>query len=174
MTTRRVLLLLAAVVLVTGLAGLIGRPASQAAVGEPPSGVSRYSLVVDGVELGTFSELGGITSGYEVVDFELKSGRTPQLMVPGKRKPPAIVLKRGQTQDMSLWAWHEAALADGPSAWKNASLVMYDLEGRPIARYTLENAWPAKMEIGGLKAGASEVLMETVTIVCEHLQRVAP
>jgi hypothetical protein len=38
----------------------------------------------------------------------------------------------------------------------------------------MEHAWPAKIEIGALKAGASEVLMETVTIVCESLQRVAP
>ena len=38
----------------------------------------------------------------------------------------------------------------------------------------MEHAWPAKIEIGALKAGASEVLMETVTFVCEHIQRVAP
>jgi hypothetical protein len=29
------------------------------------------------------------------------------------------------------------------------------------------------LEIGGLKAGSSEVLMETVTLVCEHIQRVS-
>ena len=43
-----------------------------------------------------------------------------------------------------------------------------------MARYHLEMAWPSKLEVGGLKAGASEVLMETVTLVCEHIQRVAP
>ena len=43
----------------------------------------------------------------------------------------------------------------------------------PVARYHLENAWVSKIEIGALKAGASEVLMETVTIACETLQRIA-
>jgi hypothetical protein len=40
-----------------------------------------------------------------------------------------------------------------------------------VARYHLTEAWPAKIEIGALKAGASEVLMEKVTIVCEFIQR---
>jgi hypothetical protein len=35
-------------------------------------------------------------------------------------------------------------------------------------------AWPSKLEIGALKAGSSEVLWETVTLVCEMIQRVAP
>ena len=48
------------------------------------------------------------------------------------------------------------------------SLVMYNYDGKPVARYHLENAWPSKMEIGALKAGSTEVLMETVTIVCER------
>jgi hypothetical protein len=31
-------------------------------------------------------------------------------------------------------------------------------DGTAVDRYHLESAWPAKIEIGGLKAGASEVL----------------
>jgi hypothetical protein len=38
-------------------------------------------------------------------------------------------------------------------------------------RYHLENAWRAKLEIGALRADS--VLMETVTIVCDNLQRVS-
>jgi hypothetical protein len=51
---------------------------------------------------------------------------------------------------------------------------MYNTDGKPVARYHLENAWPSKIEVGGLKVGASEVLTESATIVCEHIQRVAP
>jgi hypothetical protein len=45
------------------------------------------------------------------------------------------------------------------------------VDGSPVARYHLENAWPSKLELSGLKAGASEVLLERATVVCEHLQR---
>jgi hypothetical protein len=51
---------------------------------------------------------------------------------------------------------------------------MYNTNGKPVARYHLEQAWPAKIEIGPVKSGANEALMETVTIVCEHVQRLAP
>ena len=59
------------------------------------------------------------------------------------------------------------------AARKSCSLIMYNYDGAPVARYHLENAWPSKLEVSALKAGASEVLMETVTIVCEHIQRVS-
>jgi phage tail-like protein len=94
--------------------------------------------------------------------------------LPGKRKPPTIVLKRGKNSSMELWAWHEAVLQGNiVAARKSCSLIMYNYDGAPVARYHLEQAWPSKLEVGGLKAGASEVLMETVTIVCEHIQRVS-
>ena len=75
---------------------------------------------------------------------------------------------------LELQAWHDAALTGSSTARKNASLVMYAVDGRPVVRYHLLGAWPSKLEIGALKAGASEVLMETVTIVCDNLQRSAP
>jgi phage tail-like protein len=95
--------------------------------------------------------------------------------LPGKKKPPTLTLKRGKNQSMELWLWHEAVLmGDIMAARKSCSLVMYATDGTPVARYHLEMAWPSKLEVGALKAGASEVLMETVTLVCEHIQRVAP
>ena len=48
---------------------------------------------------------------------------------------------------------------------------MYNTKGEPVARYRLTEAWPSKIEIGALKAGASEVLMEKITLVCEFIQR---
>ena len=43
-----------------------------------------------------------------------------------------------------------------------------------MARYFLANAWPVKLELSALKAGAGETLMETVTLIAEAIQRVAP
>jgi hypothetical protein len=50
---------------------------------------------------------------------------------------------------------------------------MYNTAGEPVAKYYLESAWPSEISISGLKAGSSEVLYETVTLMCEDLQRVA-
>jgi len=137
---------------------------------------ARFSITIDGHEIASFSELQGITTAVDVVDFMESSDKEVILKkLPGKRTPPTVQLKRGKNNSMELWQWHEAVLAGTMDlARKSCSLVMYNVDGKPVARYYLENAWPAKLEIGGLKAGASEVLMESVTIVCEHIQRVAP
>src|SRR3954447_5127985 len=137
---------------------------------------ARFSITIDGYEIASFSELQGITTEVEAVDFLESTDREVVFKkLPGKRKPPTVVLKRGKNNSMELWAWHEAVLlGDIVAARKSCSLVMYNYDGKPVARYHMEHAWPAKLEIGALKAGASEVLMETVTLVCERIQRVAP
>ena len=137
---------------------------------------ARFSLTIDGYEIASFSELQGITTEVEVVDFrESNDKEVINKKLPGQKHAPKLVLKRGKNASMELWAWHEAVLnGEIVAARKSCSLVMYNYDGQPVARYHCENAWPAKIEIGALKAGASEVLMETVTIVCEHIQRVSP
>jgi phage tail-like protein len=137
---------------------------------------ARFSIVIDGYQIASFSELIGIST--EVEPVELMESTEKEVMLkklPGKRKPPTLTLKRGKNQSMELWLWHEAVLmGDIVAARKSCSLVMYATDGTAVARYHLEMAWPSKLEVGGLKAGASEVLYETVTLVCEHIQRVAP
>lgn len=136
---------------------------------------ARFSITIDGYEIAAFSELQGITTEVEPVELmESTDNEVILKKLPGKAKPATIVLKRGKNSSMELWAWHEAVLmGDIVAARKSCSLVMYSTDGKPVARYHLEHAWPSKLEIGALKAGSSEVLMETVTIVSERIQRVA-
>lgn len=151
-----------AVVLVLGGGLPAVAPSTPQAVAAPaPDALTaaRFSLTIDGVEIAAFSDLQQISS---------------QVASIGSGKLGTVVLRRGLNRSMEMWAWHEAVLmGDIVAARKSASLVMYASDGKPVARYYLENAWPSKIEIGALKAGASEVLMETVTIVCEQIQRVS-
>ena len=136
---------------------------------------ARFELSIDGHSLAVFSELAGISSAVDVVDY-ISSTATETILkkLPGKRTPPTVTLKRGMTKNIEMAAWHELViLGDVASARKNCSLVMYDSRGQPVARYHLTDAWPQKLEIGALKAGGSEVLMETVTMAAEFIQRVS-
>ena len=134
--------------------------------------VSRFSLTVDGVEIGQFVELGGITS--EVEPVAPSSDRLLLKTLPGKRKPPTVILKRGKNTDMGIFAWHQSVVEGLPAARKSCTLTMYAPDGSATARYYLESAWPSKIEISALKAGANGVLYESVTLTCEDIQRVAP
>ncbi|GAA5030378.1 phage tail protein [Actinopolymorpha pittospori] len=135
---------------------------------------AQFSIIVDGYSVGSFSELVGITTEVEPFDFD----STDQVVGPrkllGKPKPPTVVLKRGQTPSMELWNWHEAVVSGNmAAARKDCTLVMYAVDGKPVARYQLFKAWPSKLEIVTLKGGPTEALFETVTLVCERLQRLA-
>ena len=137
---------------------------------------ARFSLTIDGVEIAQFSELAGINSEVEPVELMETDGDKLFLKkLPGKRKPPTVTLKRGKNQDMGIFAWHQSVV-EGQlmAARKSCTLTMYATDGKATAKYYLESAWPSKVEISALKAGASEVLYETVTLTCEDIQRVAP
>jgi hypothetical protein len=149
------------------VAGLLAVAAAANAAG--PGGIlstgsndaitsARFSLTVDGVEVGRFSELVGISSEVEPVD----------------RKLPTVTLNRGKSNDTSLFAWHQSVMEGQLAlARKSCNLTMYATDGTATARYYLESAWPSKVEISALKAGASEVLYETVTLTADDIHRMA-
>jgi phage tail-like protein len=141
-----------------------------------PITVSRFALVIDGVELGVFSELLGITAEVDQVDYYSAGDDDLHISkLGGKLKPPTIELKRAMTGGMELWAWREAALSgQAAGVKKNCALIMFDGTGKPVARYVLTNAWPSRLELLGLKAGSPEPPMEAVTLVADAIRRVAP
>jgi phage tail-like protein len=137
---------------------------------------NRFVITIDGYEIATFAELSGIVAEVEPSEYWETSGDQVQVnKLPGKLKPPTITLRRGMTGSLELWSWHEAVRQGTMgAARRSCSLTMINAEGKPVGKYWLEKAWPSKMELAGLKAGASEALMETVTLTCEYIQRVAP
>ena len=151
--------------------GLLLASALAAPVSDALTAV-RYVLTIDGQTVATFTDLVGIKSEGAL---PLSSGDPIPNQVRSGVVEASVTLRRPMNNDLAMWSWHETVLlGDVAAARKSASLVMYNTNGQPVARYHLEHAWPSKLEIGALKAGASEVLMETVTMTCEHIQRVAP
>jgi phage tail-like protein len=137
---------------------------------------ARFSLTIDGVEVGQFSQLDGISSKVEPVELMETDGEKLFLKkMPGKRVPPTVTLQRGKNKDMGIFAWHQSVVEGQiAAARKSCTLTMYNTAGEAVAKYYLESAWPSEVSISGLKAGASEVLYEKVTFTCEDIQRVAP
>jgi hypothetical protein len=88
--------------------------------------------------------LDGINCGFYA---EMDSGLTPS----------AVVFKHGQGTAAFL-SWAQSG------THKNATLELHAADGTTVARYYLENAWVAKIEISGLRAGSADVMQETVTI----------
>ncbi|MGW2663303.1 phage tail protein [Nocardia tengchongensis] len=134
--------------------------------------VASFAIVIDGHEIASFADLGGIVSEIEPVAY-LEGGGGGPIQLPGKVKPPQVVLRKGRTGGAELWAWHESArMGQMAVARRSCTLAMYDDRGNRVAGYELEHAWPSKIEVSAVRAGPSEVLYDSVTLVCENLQRI--
>jgi phage tail-like protein len=145
--------------------------------GLPTDALANYlfSLEIGGVTIAQFQEVSGITSELDVIELKQNTadGKYVVHKLPGNRKPPTITLKRGKDSSMDLWQWHQKIYEGKVSdARKEGSIVLYNYLHEEVGRYNFVNAWPSKVTTSNLKAGATEVLMEEVTIVCEELTRV--
>jgi len=128
-----------------------------------------FQLEIDNVPLGAFSEVSGLTAEGDAVDY--REGTDLQSNVrklPGLRKYSNITLKRGYTQDKSLWNWY-ANIVNGVSDRRNVTIVLMNESREPVLRWHAENAWINKIEGPSLKASGNEVAMESVELVHEGL-----
>jgi phage tail-like protein len=124
-----------------------------------------------------FAELGGINSEIEQTEY-MEAGPVGALFSrhAGRSKPPTVVLKRAMRSGPSttwIWSWHQFARQSLPTMYRDCHLTLFgpgdDPAGSGRMTYLLMNAMPTRVEIGGVKAGGTEVLVQTVTLQCEDL-----
>ena len=128
-----------------------------------------FHLVIDGVPLGAFSEASGLTVEADAVDYREGTDRQPNVRkLIGLQKMSPITLKRGQTQDRSLWAWH-LNIVNGQQDRRNVTIVLMNEARQPVLSWHAENAWIRKIEAPSFKASGNEVAMESVELVHEGL-----
>ena len=143
-----------------------GRREHDAAVGHS------FGLEVDGVRVTMLTEVSGLGLEREVI--EVREGGDPDATtrrLPGRLKPGEVTLTRGLTTDRTFEQWMRDPVPVGQPR-RTVSLALFDIEGRAVARYHLENAWPSKLEVTGLRAGGTEIAVESLTLVHEGLERV--
>ena len=131
-----------------------------------------FGLEVDGVRVTMLTEVSGLQWEREVI--ELREGGDPDAptrRLPGRMKPGQVTLTRGLTADLTFEQWMRDPVPVGQPR-RSVSLALFDGQGRAVARFHLEHAWPSKLEIGGLSSERDEVATESLTLVHEGLERV--
>ena len=148
-----------------------GKDASPAE-GDPIVGFN-FGLELSGVIQGYFTEVSGLGSENEVIEHKItKEGKEIVRKIPGRLKWGDITLKRGVTANMDIYDWRkqvEDGLVD--KARKSGSIIMYDQEGKEVAKWDFERAWPSKLSGPGLKSDDNAVAIEEVTIAHEYIKR---
>ena len=128
-----------------------------------------FQLQIDGVPLGAFSEVSGLTADGDSADYREGTDLQPNVRkLVALRKFTNIVMKRGYTQDRSLWVWYGNILNGQPDR-RNVTIVLMNEARQPVLRWHIENAWINKIEGPSFKAAGNEVAMESVELIHEGL-----
>ncbi len=128
-----------------------------------------FELVIDNIPSGAFSECSGLTAEGDAVDYREGTDRQANVRkLVGLRKYANIMLKRGYTQDTSLWTWY-GNIRDGIADRRNVTIVLLNEQRVPVLRWHAERAWINKIEGPAFKASGNEVAIESVELVHEGL-----
>jgi phage tail-like protein len=155
----------------------------------PNSLISTEPIVARNFFLDIPGEATLVLSGVSGLDVELdvvnvsqngKSGRQEHIKtLGGVLKAPDITMTRMAPQnavDDPLWKWFIDIRDHGFKARddkrKNVSIVMYDGVLSEVGRFNITNAWPSKISTDALSTEANEPVKETITLVCERIERV--
>lgn len=133
-----------------------------------------YSIDIQGVVKGYFTECSGIGSEHEVIEHKIVNDRGRELVqkIPGRLKWENITLKRGITSSMDIWKWRgQVVQGKVEEARKNGTITMFDQELRPIAQWDFVNAWPVKVSGPTVKSDSNEFGVEELVITHEGLTR---
>ena len=134
-----------------------------------PYGQFNFLIEIDGVVKGGFSEASGLTTDSNIIEYREgneQQGTTRKL--PGLIKYNNIVLKRGYTQDKSLWEWRKKVI-DGKTERAEGSIVLMDEARNTALRWNFREGWPSKWEGPALNGKTSEVAIESLEIAHEGL-----
>lgn len=134
----------------------------------------RYRVEIDGIDQGGFRE---VTIGDTTQDpIEYREGNEVATVrkIPGLIKYGNVTLKWGITDSMDLYNWRKE-IEDGKvkDARKNMAIILIDQAGDEKCRWNFSNAWPSKYDPGDLNATADEILIDTLEVVHEKMERVS-
>lgn len=141
-----------------------------------------FFLEIDGKMVTMLSSVSGLDLEIEVAELDqgMPRGQTETVKTAGRKSSGAsLTLTRMATIDADsdqLWQWfaevrEKGLTKGGDTRRKNGSVVLYDSAGKEVARFNFYNAWPSRISTGELSVDSNEAVKETITLVCERIER---
>jgi phage tail-like protein len=150
---------------------------------EDPLKNSNFRIEIDGFVRAGFTEMDGLTSETEVIEYREGGDPAAPRKSPGNTSYSDVVLKRGLLAgsqpgsfDMDNWLRAVHAISKGEKQSmdyrRDVDVVIKQRDGKAGARYRLYNAWPSQCTTPSLNASGSETAVEQMTITYEGFERV--
>jgi phage tail-like protein len=139
---------------------------------EDPLAGFNFLLESGGVLRAGFSEITGLNSESDVIDYRNGDDDISNRKLAGLKKYGNVTLKSGvaASPDQDLLDWRRA-VEDGDIQRLDVSIILLDEQRQEQVRYNLRDAWPSKWVGPDLKAGASEMAIEQLEIVYEGVSQ---
>jgi phage tail-like protein len=155
----------------------------------PNSLISTDPIVARNFFLDIPGETTLVLQGVSGLDVELdvvnvsqngKSGKQEHIKtLGGTLKAPDVSMTRMAPLDAegdALWKWflsiRDKGFTSRTDKRKNVSIVMYDVGMNEVGRFNIGNAWPSKIATDALSTESNDPVKETITLVCERIERV--
>ncbi|MCI0461091.1 MAG: phage tail protein [Gemmataceae bacterium] len=130
----------------------------------------RFLVEIDAIVQAGFAECSGFGSNVEVIEYREGGDAATVRKLPGKASYSDITLKWGMTDARDLYEWHLAAI-NGQVQRKNGSIILQDDTGQEKLRWNFFGAWPSKYDGPDFNAKGNDVVIDTLTVSCETVER---
>lgn len=123
----------------------------------------RFSIELNGLAVGGFSECSGLQLETDVIDYAEGGLNTHLHKFPGRTKQSNVTLKRGIV-DWDLWSWY-FALTQGQIMRLDATICVFDPSGSDaVLKWRLSQAFPVKWIGPELNGTQNSVAVETLEL----------
>jgi len=120
-----------------------------------------FSVEIDGIIVGGFSEVSGIQAETKVYTYREGGENSFTHFFPDSTAYSRLVLKRGMTFDDTLWNWYQD-VANGRFARRSMYVLLNDDDGEEAWAWSFTQAFPVKWTGPELRASKSDVAIESV------------
>lgn len=136
---------------------------------------TRFLLEIEGVAKAGFSRCRLPETRTDVVEYREGTDPPTPRTLSGLNRYGDLVLEAGVTDDsIAVYEWRQLVeQGKTDDARRTAAVVVLDEEGNQGPRWEFRHCWPARYEPGDLDATGECVVIESLEIVTEGIERVA-
>jgi phage tail-like protein len=129
-----------------------------------------FNFIVDiqGVRAG-FSEITGLTTETNVIEYREGNEDITARMVPGQRKYTRITFKRGFTKSADLWELRKSVI-EGKTKRFSGTITLLDEARKPARVWRFFEGWVSKWEGAGFNAKNNDIFIESMEVAHERLE----
>ena len=136
---------------------------------DPPF-AGAFKLEIGGVPFGAFTEVTGLSVQMEIEEIAEGGNNESTIKVPGRLKWPNLVLKRGITNNNSLFEWLAKCSGDGFEKEKfkisrpTGTIFMLDSKQVVVRSWKFRDAMPVRWTGPTFAASASALALEELEV----------